>query len=494
MNKQRNSEFNPERAQSFINNFWEEEIISSLSTYIEIPNKSPSFDENWIENGFMSEATNHMLDWVRSQNIEGLEIELHELEGKTPTIFLSHPGDIKETILIYGHLDKQPEFEGWIDGLEPWKAIRRDDKLYGRGGADDGYAIYSAIAIIKTLLDQNLPMPRIVVLIEASEESGSPDLPFYMEALSEKIGEPGLVIALDSTCGNYDQLWITTSLRGMLIGELKVQVLEQGAHSGAAGGIVGSSFRILRQLLSRIEDEHSGAILPSFLNEQVPDSRRSQAIEAGKVLDKDFNSMYTFTANSGPVSEDATELVLNNTWQATMEITGMEGIPSLKDAGNVLRPYTTAKFALRLPPTTNAVNAKKELAELLIKDSPYGTAVSFEQDAAAPGWHAPETLPSLEASFQEASDLFFGAPAISMGCGGSIPFMEFLANKLPRAQFMVTGVLGPHSNAHGPNEFLHIPTVKKLTACVTKVVWDWGQKKGSNPDTDQRANTAKDLK
>lgn len=469
------NQFNSEKMSQFIDQFWEQNIVSSLSTYIEIPNKSPSFDKDWHENGFMAEAMQHVIAWVKSQDVEGLSIDLHEMEGRTPTLLLEYPGEIHETILIYGHLDKQPEFEGWIDGLEPWKAIRREDKLYGRGGADDGYAIYSAIAIIKSLLDQNLPMPRIVILIESSEESGSPDLPHYMDSLSEQIGEPGLVIALDSTCGNYDQLWITTSLRGMLIGELKVQVLEQGAHSGAAGGIVGSSFRILRQLLSRVENEHTGAILPSFLNEQVPDSRRAQAIEAGKVLHEDFNSMYTFAANSGPISDNPTELVLNNTWQATMEVTGMAGIPNLDDAGNVLRPYTTAKFALRLPPTTDAEKAKRELTQLLTEDSPYGTAVTFSQDAAAPGWHAPETLPSLEKSFQDASEMFFDAPAISMGCGGSIPFMEFLANKLPNAQFMVTGVLGPHSNAHGPNEFLHIPTAKKLTACVSKIVYDWGK-------------------
>lgn len=455
--------------------FWEEQIVESLSEYIRIPNKSPMFDPNWKSNGYMDEAIAHVTRWVESQQVPGLNLTLHELPGRTPTLLLEYPGDINETVLIYGHIDKQPEFSGWYEDLEPWLPVRKKDKLYGRGGADDGYAIYSAISALKSLIAQQAEIPRVVILIEASEESGSPDLPVYMEQLSEDIGTPGLVIALDSTCGNYDQLWITTSLRGMLIGELKVQVLEQGAHSGAAGGIVGSSFRLLRQLISRVEDENTGEILPSFLNEQIPDVRRREAEKAGEVLGDELKTMYTYAGESGPISEDATELILNNTWLASMEVTGMDGIPDLANAGNVLRPHTTAKIALRLPPTTDAMQAKDELTKLLTENSPYKTAVSFELETPNPGWHAPETTPDLEQSLQSASQAYFDAPAIAMGCGGSIPFMEFLANKLPQAQFVVTGVLGPHSNAHGPNEFLHIPTAKKVTACVANLVYDWGQ-------------------
>ena len=466
----------PNQLAGQIDQFWEEEIIGSLSTYIEIPNKSPYFDPDWKQNGFMDKAMAHVMAWVEEQAVPSLTMTLHELPGRTPTLLLEYPRSVDDSVLIYGHLDKQPEFTGWHEGLEPLKAVRREDKLYGRGGGDDGYAIYSAIAIIKMLRAWDLPHPNITILIEASEESGSPDLPVYMDELSDTIGEPSLVIALDSTCGNYDQLWVTTSLRGMLIGDLKVKVLEQGAHSGAAGGIVGSSFRLLRQLLSRLEDEHSGAILPSFLNEQVPEIRRREAAAAGAVLSDDFNTMYTYAGSSGPVSDDPTELVLNNTWQASLEVTGIDGLPDPQNAGNVLRPYTTAKFALRLPPTTDARAAEQELTELLTKDAPYGVAVTFNAGEPAPGWHAPETDPALEAALHKASDHYFGAPSVYMGCGGSIPFMEFLAKKLPGSQFVVTGVLGPHSNAHGPNEFLHIPTAKKVTACMTSVIYDWGQR------------------
>lgn len=467
-----------EALYAFIDSFWEQEIIDSLSAYIEIPNKSPMFDKDWEAHGYMEAAVAHIVNWALAQAIPDLKVEVHRLPGKTPTILMEYPGDIADTILIYGHLDKQPEFSGWKPGLSPWTAVRRGDHLYGRGGADDGYSAYAAIACIKALIEQDLPMPRIVTLIEASEESGSPDLPAYMAALSTRIGTPGLVIALDSTCGNYDQLWLTTSLRGMVTGELTVRVLEQGAHSGAAGGIVNSSFRITRQLLSRIEDETTGQILPSFLNEQIPDERRREAIAAGQVLAEEFKGLFTYAGNSGPISGDPTELVLNNTWLSTLEITGMDGVPDVESAGNVLRPYTTVKFALRLPPTTDASKASREVKDLLLEAPPNGVDVTLNLHDPGAGWHAPITAPALEAAVQRASQAHFGAPAIAMGCGGTIPFMQFLANSLPRAQFVVTGVLGPHSNAHGPNEFLHIPTAKKLTACVASIIYDMGQENG----------------
>ena len=456
----------------FVSGFWDKEILPSLQDYIRIPNKSPMFDPEWQRHGYMDEAVQHVMHWVDTQAVPGLQMSLHQLEGRTPVLYLTLPGTGDDTVLIYGHLDKQPEFTGWYDDLDPWIPVLRQDKLYGRGGADDGYAIYSAIAAIKALQAQNLDMPRIAIIIECSEESGSPDLLYYMDALEQDIGGTSLVIALDSSCGNYDQLWMTTSLRGMLLGELTVSVLEQGAHSGAAGGIVPSSFQILRHLISRLEDENTGAITPPFLNEQIPQMRHEEAAAAGKVLAQTFSTMFTYDGDCQPVSDDPTELVINNSWRSSLEVTGVDGIPSLQDAGNVLRPSTAVKLALRLSPTTDAATAADELTRLLTKNPPYGSTVSFELEVPNPGWHAPLTEDSLEQSFQRASTAFFGAPAMSMGCGGSIPFMGFLAQKLTDAQFMVTGVLGPHSNAHGPNEFLHIPMAKKLTACIAQVIHD----------------------
>jgi len=458
--------------QQFVDDYWNEQVIPSLTEYVSIPNKSPMFDPEWEQHGYMTDAVNHMVDWVNAQGVEGLQTEVRTLPGRTPTILLTLAGDTDETVLVYGHLDKQPEFDGWEPGLGPWKPVIRDEKLYGRGGADDGYAIYSAIVAIKSLMEQQLPRPRIVVLIEASEESGSPDLPYYMEALGETIGDPSLVVALDSTCGNYDQLWLTTSLRGMLIADLSVRILQEGVHSGAAGGIVPSSFRILRSLVSRLEDETTGNIHPSFLNEQIPEHRRQEAIEAGKILRETFADMYPFAGSAGPVSEDPTELVLNNTWLPSLAITGLGGAPRPEKAGNVMRPETSARLALRIPPTTDAMQAANALKELMVENAPYGADVKFDMHTPNAGWHAPKTSNALQGSLDRVSNAYFGAPSVAMGCGGSIPFMEFLAARTPTAQFVVTGVLGPRSNAHGPNEFLHLPTARKLTACVAELIRD----------------------
>ena len=461
--------------KAFIDSFWDEAVMESLTDYVSIPNKSPMFDANWEANGFMDRAVEHMMDWVHSRAVPGLETEVARLPGRTPTILLTLKGMRPGNVLIYGHLDKQPEFEGWEEDLGPWTPVIRDDKLYGRGGADDGYAIYSAITAILALQQQAVDLPDINILIEASEESGSPDLPHYMKELGPRLGTPDLVIALDSTCGNYDQLWLTTSLRGMIVADLTVQVLDEGVHSGAAGGIVPSSFRLLRQLVSRLEDEQTGNIIPSFLNEQIPEHRREEAIEAGAVLADSFADMYPFAGNGKPISQDPTELVLNNTWLASLAVTGLGGAPAPVDAGNVLRPSTTARLALRIPPTTDAVKAAEELRSLLTDNPPNGVRVTLDMHTPNPGWHSPPTSAALNKVLTEASQNYFGQPHINMGCGGSIPFMEFLASEAPDAEFVVTGVLGPRSNAHGPNEFLHIPTAKKITACVADILTHWNR-------------------
>ena len=469
------SELNDTANLQYIDELWEKSILPSLADYVRIPAKSPLFDAEWEANGYIEEAVELMVQWVKRQAVPGLDIDVHRLPGRTPTILMTLDSQSDETVLIYGHLDKQPEFSGWEPGLEPFVPVFRDEKLYGRGGADDGYAIYAAIAAIKSLQAQGLPLPRIVILIEASEESGSPDLAHYMDELEEPIGNPGLVIALDSTAGNYDQLWVTTSLRGMLIADLTVKVLTEGVHSGAAGGIVPSSFRLLRQLISRLEDENTGTILPDFLSEQIPEVRRHEAMLAGNVLAATFEDMYPFAGNGKPITDDPTELVLNNTWAASLAVTGLGGAPSPEDAGNVLRPETTARLALRIPPTIDATAAAEELSTLLTAAAPNGAEVQLDMHEPCAGWHAPMTTDRLRNSLSKASTAYFGADAMYIGCGGSIPFMEFLANKLPEAQFVVTGVLGPRSNAHGPNEFLHIPCAKKITAVSAALLYDWGQ-------------------
>src|ERR1051326_8499202 len=249
---------NPTQTRAAVDDIWNSSIVPTLQQYIRIPNQSPLFDPQWRANGHMHRAVDLARRWVEQQNIAGLTIEVKEIEGRTPVIFMEIAGDTKSTVLMYGHLDKQPAMVGWEDGLGPWTPILRDGRLYGRGGADDGYAIFATIAAIRALEDHNVSHSRIVVIIECCEESGSIDLPSYIDMLADRIGTPRPGGCLDSGCGNFEQLWMTTSLRGSIVGNLNVEVLTEGVHSGDASGIVASSFRVIRILLDRLEDAKSG--------------------------------------------------------------------------------------------------------------------------------------------------------------------------------------------------------------------------------------------
>ncbi len=460
------------KTDRLVSDAWDSDIVPQLVEYIRIPNKSPMFDADWQKHGYMDAAVDLMANWAQKQDIAGMQVEVVRLEGRTPLIFIEIPGSGDDCVLLYGHLDKQPEMTGWADDLGPWKPVLKDDKLYGRGGADDGYAIFGSLTAIRALQAQGKTHSRCVVMIEACEESGSYDLPYYVDHLAERIGKPSLVVCLDSGCGNYDQLWCTTSLRGLAGGNLKVSVLEEGVHSGDASGIVPSSFRILRQLLSRLEDEITGKILVEDLFVDIPEQRMQQAISCSQVLDTAVYDKFPLVEGMQPMHSDLTELVLNRTWRPALSVTGVDGIPSLANAGNVLRPHTAVKLSLRLPPTLDPKKASEILQRVLTENPPYRAKVSFEVEKASTGWNSPSLAPWLESSINGASQAFYGAPAMYMGEGGTIPFMGMLGEKFPGAQFMITGVLGPHSNAHGPNEFLHIPTGKRVTSVVAKVIGD----------------------
>ena len=460
------------RIQTFIREAWETSIVPALKEYIAIPNESPAFDPRWREHGHMDRAVDLFARWARDQNVPGMELHVARAEGRTPLLLMEIPGSGRGTVLLYGHLDKQPPMEGWRPGLGPWTPVLEDGKLYGRGGADDGYGMFAALTAIRALQLDSIPCARCVILIEACEESGSFDLPHYVDALADRIGTPELVVCLDSGCGDYERLWVTTSLRGVINATLSVSTLTEGVHSGAASGIVPSSFRVLRRLLGRLEDESTGTILPPELHAEIPSDRLAQARAAAGVLGEGVYREYPFQPGATPVVDDATELVLNRTWRPQLEIIGAAGLPALEQAGNVLRPETRVKLSLRIPPTADPDAAVTCLRNTLAKDPPYGARVAFEPGQGTGGWNAPPFAPWLEESMSRASREFFGKDACATGEGGTIPFMAMLAEKFPQAQFMITGVLGPRSNAHGPNEFLHIETGINLTGCVAGVLQD----------------------
>ena len=470
---------NQQTVQKFVDEVWMDSIVPELIEYIKIPNKSPHFDPDWEEHGYMEDAVQQIFAWCKKQDIAGMECEIVRLPGRTPLIFMDIPGDSDDTILLYGHLDKQPEMSGWADGLGPWIPVLRDEKLYGRGGADDGYAAYGSLTAIMALQQEKIPHARCVVIIEACEESGSYDLPHYIEHLRERIGTPSLVVCLDSGAGNYEQLWLTVSLRGMAAGTLRAEVLEEGVHSGYASGVVPSSFRILRQLLSRLENEENGQVLPAYLKAEIPQQRLEQSRQMAEELGDAVYKAYPFAEGVRPQGEDNLQRILNRTWRPALSVTGAEGLPPLASAGNVLRPQTALKLSMRLPPTVKGEEASRKMKETLEADPPLNAKVRFEADQSASGWNAPDIAPWLGNSLEKASQGAFGKSVMYMGEGGTIPFMAMLGDFFPEAQFMITGVLGPNSNAHGPNEFLHVPFARKLTSCVSQVIADHYQKQES---------------
>lgn len=460
------------KTADFVSDIWNKSIVPELCEYIKVPNKSPLFDPDWEQHGYMEQAVQMLEAWARQQPIAGMQIEVMRIEGRTPLLFIDIPGASDDVVLLYGHYDKQPEMIGWADDLGPWEPVIKDGKLYGRGGADDGYATFGSLTAIRALQEQGIPHAHCVVLIEGCEESGSFDLPYYIDLLGDRIGSPGLVVCLDAECGNYDQFWCTTSLRGNLTGTLRAEVLTEGVHSGAASGIVPSSFRILRTLLSRIEDEATGQLKPESLYVDIPQQRMDQAAKAADTLGELVFLKYPWAVDSPTPGESPYELLLNNTWRPTLSITGADGLPSLVDAGNVLLPYNTLKLSFRLPPTCDGDVAAESIKKTLEADTPPLTKVEFEVESTMGGWNAPPVAEWLATSMNKASNAFFGKPSMYMGTGGTIPFMGMLGEKFPEAQFLVTGLLGPNSNAHGPNEFLHIETGKRLTACVAQVLED----------------------
>jgi acetylornithine deacetylase/succinyl-diaminopimelate desuccinylase-like protein len=461
---------------------WDDEVVDALKRYIAIPAKSPMFDPKWSEHGHVDQVVREAAAWVESKKIPGLKLEVVRLAGRTPVIFFDIPATraadagSSRTVLMYGHLDKQPEFNGWRSDLGPWTPKLTDEGLlYGRGGADDGYAIYAAVGSVLALDAQGVARPRCVGLFESCEESGSFDLPAYLDALKPKLGDVGLVVCLDSGCGNYDQLWLTTSLRGNITGTLKVEILTEGVHSGDASGLVPSSFRILRQLLDRLEDSANGELLPQEFHCEIPGVRHTQARATARILGDEVYKRFPWACGGDgafalPTTTDPAQALINRTWRPTLSVTGVDGMPELGNAGNVLRPYTAFKLSLRLPPLVDGAQAAQRLKLLLEDNAPYNAKVTFKPDGAATGWNSREIDPWLSNALETASRASFGESVGYLGQGGTIPLMSMLQQGFPTAQMVVCGVLGPKSNAHGPNEFLHVPYAKRLTAAVAQLV------------------------
>ena len=466
-----------------IEKLWNEKVKQTLDDYMSIPNVSPAFDANWKENGYIDKVIFLFEKFANENAPRNSMVKVQQLEGKTPLLVVDVParnyngGDV---VLIYGHSDKQPPMKNWRDGIEPFAPTYIGDRLFGRGGADDGYAIFSSLLAINYLDENEIDHARIVLIIEASEESGSTDLPAHLEALDSSLeaplGDVSLVVCLDSGCLDYEHLWITQSLRGLLQVNFEVKVLEQGTHSGGAGGIVPSAFHVFRKVLDRIAEPGSGEILLPDLFSPIPDHVLNGAKSTAEILGSVQAHGLPFSNGVLPIYEKVEDQLVANTFKPALEIIGIEGIPDLENAGNVLRDKIKVALSFRLPPDVDPMVAASAVKSELVSDPPFGAQIRIEIDSLASGWAAPKLSEWIQKSFEQSSKVYFGRDYQVMGEGGTIPFMAMLGEKYPKAQFMVTGVLGPESNAHGPNEFLDLPTTFRVTGSVAGVLLSHGKR------------------
>ena len=454
---------------------WRPEILPLLTEFARIPDLSPAFESDWASLGHLDAAASLLAAWAAERPLPGATVEVVRIPGLTPTVLVDVPAshaEIEGTVLLYGHYDKQPPFDGWSQGRAPFSPCLEGDRLYARGVADDGYAMPSALLALEALAAAGGRHGRCVVLIEGSEESGSPHLPEVLAHLADRIGTPELVVALDSGSPTYDRLWVTTSLRGAVVGTLTVTVLDHGVHSGSAGGVVPSSFRLARQLLDRLEDSTTGDLMLGALRIDPPRWAVGEAETLAAALADEGLDGTSFPVVPGLLLEGAgpVDRAVRNAWHGSVAVVGAAGFPPPETAGAVLRPSTSLKLVVRLPPTCDADRAAEAIGRVFADDPPSHAEVDWSTGQVAGGWSAPPFPPWLGAALDDASNACFGAPSGRFGEGGTIPFMGWLAERFPGAHILAVGVLGPGSNAHGPDESLHLPTAERVTAALGTVI------------------------
>lgn len=442
-----------------------EETLPALCHFVELPAKSRFCDPDWERHGVLRQALEEAAAWGRARFPSG-HFEVTSLEGKTPALFFDIPAVRHEgrPAFFYGHFDKQPEAEGWSEGLAPFKPVLRSGKLYGRGCADDGYSFYTALTAALHLHRRGMPCPRITGLIETDEESGSRDLPDYLRLYSDRIGSPAFLGILDLGVRSWDRLWTTESLRGIAQVTVRVSVLRHGVHSGSASGTVPSSFRILRALLDRIEDAETGRILLPECHAPIPDGVRARLTVVAEW------PAFPWAGDTRPMHATPGECLLASTWMPALSVVAQDGLPSLENGSAQLRTHTTLSLSMRLPPAVDAGRALQAMKDALTHDVPYGAEVTITQSSVCPGFYAPQDASWLAQAWQSAGTTLFDHEPDVANEGGTIGILQDFRKNFPESPFLMTGMLGPQSNAHGPDESLDIAYWEKLTAALVHVL------------------------
>jgi len=471
------AQLNVEETRKNVDQFWDSWYVPGLSDFIRVPNLTPMVDPDFLTNGHNEKAMELVDNYINKLEIKGINKKIFQPEGMTPLIIYvvdKTEGASDTQIMAYGHLDKQPWMEGWGEGLHPTTPVIRGDYLYGRGGGDDGYAPFSTMLAIKNAQMQGVKHPRIALVLETEEESGSPNLIPLLKIAKDYIGEPDFLLCLDSGAFDYGQLWLTSSLRGVTLCDVTVKAAKGGYHSGEVGGIVPETFRVMRHLLNRLDDSETGDVMKE-LETELPAYALPEAKKMAELMKTDLAEKYKMEEGVEFVSKDMEKMYLDNTWKANLSITGAGGLPQYQKAGNVVRASTSLRLSMRLPPNMDAKKANMHVKEKLTTNVPHNCKVEIHGDHNGNGWCMKDPEPWFHEAMNNASKNFYdGKEYGSYGMGGSIPFLAQLGGLYPNTFIVALGLLGPQSNAHAPNECINLAYAKKLTQCMSHIIVDIG--------------------
>ena len=469
------NQLNADKTREIIDAHWDNWYVKGLCEFIEVPNLTPMVDPNYLTNGLNEKAMALVDDYINKLEIKGISKKIFQPDGMTPLIVYAvdkAEGGSDAQIMFYGHLDKQPWMDGWDEGLGPTKPVIRGEYLYGRGGGDDGYSPFSTMLAIKNAQLQGIKHSRIVLVLETEEESGSPNLINLLNIAKDFIGNPDYLFCLDSGAFDYNQLWLTSSLRGITLMDVTVKAGKGGYHSGEVGGIVPETFRVMRHLLNRLDDPKTGLPMEE-LNTELPAYARPEAERMVALSGEAMCKKYKMEEGVKYCSQDnLVEMYLNNTWRANLSVTGAGGLPDYNRAGNVVRPQTTLRLSYRLPPNMDCHKAAAIVKQKLTTDVPHDCIVEIKGDHNGNGWCMKDPEPWFHDVINNASKNFYDREYGSYGMGGSIPFLSQLGGLYPNTFIVALGLLGPQSNAHAPNESVNLTYAKKLTMCMSHILVD----------------------
>ena len=445
--------------------------LPNLMNFIRIPNLSPLYDDDWNTNGLLLKAANLIISFAKSLELKNAEINLLQDKGYTPLIFIDIPAsriNDTRTILFYAHYDKQPHGEGWDEDKSPINPVIIDGHLYGRGSADDGYALFSILTAIKTCQDYNCPMPRICCIFEGAEESTDAHLTYYFNKLMPVLGNNIIVfIPLDSGCSDYNHLWITNSLRGFCDFEINIETLENECHYGPeASGIIAENMFLIRKIFDGILDSTNGEVkLKEFHVDKIPEIIDEQMNKEIEVVGDDFIKNIPLYEGVSPLSTDVRQLMINSRWKPTCNILGIDNCPKISDNGFGINPTMKVRMSMRIPPGIDINKAIESFKTALSENTYFGAKVSLASYDFGEGAVFANMSNKCKTILNKASLEFFENEGLFMGGAGSIPFITYFQSKYPKSDIICTGILGNDSNEHGPNENLNIDAAKKLI-CV----------------------------